>query len=74
MVLLACHIPYVFFLGKEGGCIVVDEVMRGSTSATLNARFNSKVTETNIEPLLSSEEDEAVADESIILHKMDGVA
>jgi hypothetical protein len=38
MILLACHIPYVFFLGKEGACVVVDEVMTGSMSKSLEAR------------------------------------
>lgn len=38
MILLACHIPYVFFLGKEGGCVVVDEMMAGSMSKSLEAR------------------------------------
>jgi len=39
MILLACHIPYVFFLGKEGGCIVVDEVMTKSMSKSLEKRI-----------------------------------
>lgn len=38
MVLLACHIPYVFFLGKEGACVVVDEIMTGSMSKSLEQR------------------------------------
>lgn len=43
MILLACHIPYVFFLGKEGGCIVVDEVMTKSMSLSLEKRVNKDV-------------------------------
>lgn len=40
LILLACHVPYVFFLGKEGACIVVDEVMTGSMSKSLEKRTN----------------------------------
>jgi amino acid permease len=40
LILLACHVPYVFFLGKEGACIVVDEVMTGSMSKSLAKRTN----------------------------------
>jgi hypothetical protein len=38
MILLACHIPYVFFLGKEGGCVVIDEIIASSMSKSLEAR------------------------------------
>lgn len=34
-VVVACHVPYIFFYGKEACCIVVDELMNGSTSAQL---------------------------------------
>ena len=40
MILLACHIPYVFFLGKEGACIVVDELMTKSMSKSLAKRLD----------------------------------
>lgn len=40
MILLACHIPYVFFLGKEGACIVVDEIMTKSMSKSLAKRLD----------------------------------
>lgn len=32
-VVIACHVPYVFFYGKEGICIVVDELQNQSTSS-----------------------------------------
>jgi len=39
MIVLACHIPYVFFAGKEGLCIFVDELDRKSISNVLWARY-----------------------------------
>jgi hypothetical protein len=37
-IVLACHIPYVFYYGKEALLIVVDEVMNNSTSADLRKK------------------------------------
>ena len=34
-VVVACHVPYIFFYGKEGVCIIVDEFMNQSTSRQL---------------------------------------
>lgn len=49
LIVLACHVPYVFFLGKEGACIVVDEVMTKSMSKSLEKRMDPD------EPELDSE-------------------
>lgn len=34
---VACHVPYVFLYGKEGCCIIADELIQNSTSASLKA-------------------------------------
>lgn len=35
LIVLGCHIPYIFFAGKEGFLIVVDEIDRRSVSKAL---------------------------------------
>lgn len=39
MIVLACHIPFIFFSGKEALCIIVDELDRRSISKTLDERI-----------------------------------
>lgn len=60
LIVLACHVPYVFFLGKEGACIVVDELMTKSMSKSLQKRMDPD------EPELDSE--------VIVYHNMNKIA
>ena len=39
LVILACHIPYLYFSGKESLLIMVDEIMRRSTSFALSKKL-----------------------------------
>lgn len=38
LIILACHIPYLYFSGKEALLIAIDEVMRRSISLVLSKK------------------------------------
>ena len=38
LLVIACHVPYVFFSGKESLCILVDEIIRGKMTKAFEAR------------------------------------
>ena len=44
MLVLSCHIPYIFFSGKESLLIMVDEIRRRSASALLDYQIQQSVT------------------------------
>jgi len=39
LIIIACHIPYLYFSGKEALLIMIDEFMRNSISATLSKKL-----------------------------------
>lgn len=38
LIILACHIPYLYFSGKEALLIMIDEIMRRSISLVLSKK------------------------------------
>ena len=39
LIVIACHIPFIFFSGKEGVLIIVDELSRRSISEALDKKI-----------------------------------
>jgi len=57
LIILACHVPYLFFSGKEALLIMIDEVMRKSISLTLSKKLlNENAEEINAMPDLPEDE------------------
>jgi len=57
LIILACHVPYLFFSGKESLLIMIDEVMRNSISLTLSKKLlNENAEEINAMPDLPEDE------------------
>ena len=43
LIILACHIPYLYYSGKESLLIIIDETMRKSISYTLSKKLQNNI-------------------------------
>lgn len=77
MIVIACHIPFIFFSGKEGLCILIDELDRKSISNALwhklqaNTEFaRQTVTEEPPNPELPIPGDDGMAFNDVMENEM----
>lgn len=70
LIILACHIPYCFFAGKESLLIIIDEIMRNSLSYTLSKKLLANKHYKNIEedPLEAQKESLTIPNHHIDRH------
>lgn len=53
LIVIACHIPFIFFSGKEGVLIIIDEISRESISAALDMKIKAMEEDPQKIPLIS---------------------
>jgi hypothetical protein len=57
LVILGCHVPYLFYSGKEALLIIIDEIMRNSISLVLSKKLlNENAAEIDAMPELPEDE------------------
>jgi hypothetical protein len=58
LLVLACHIPYIYFSGKESVCIIVDEIQRQSMTKALESTLQRSLIVETEERLTEGDPDE----------------